>query len=108
MLPAGATPERGPNAAATRAAAILPATERDAMITGMVEGLAKRLQSNPQDAGGWIKLIRSRVVMGNREQAKRDVRSTRDAYKLDSAKLNQINANARELGPQNSPVRECR
>ncbi|MBO0758917.1 MAG: c-type cytochrome biogenesis protein CcmI, partial [Bradyrhizobiaceae bacterium] len=40
-----------------RAEAMLPA-ERSAMIRGMVDGLATRLEQSPRDADGWIKLIR--------------------------------------------------
>ncbi len=39
------------------------------MIRGMVDGLANRLEQQPRDAEGWIKLIRSRVVLGDAELA---------------------------------------
>lgn len=40
------------------------------MIRGMVEGLAARLEANPDDAEGWVRLVRSYSVLG--ETAKRD------------------------------------
>jgi cytochrome c-type biogenesis protein CcmH len=41
-----------------------------AMIQGMVEGLAARLERSPRDVEGWIKLIRSRTVLGELEAAR--------------------------------------
>ena len=44
-----------------------PASE---MIGRMVSGLAERLQANPDDPEGWIRLVRSYAVLG--DTAKRD------------------------------------
>jgi cytochrome c-type biogenesis protein CcmH len=41
-----------------------------AMIQGMVEGLARRLKSNPDDSQGWVRLVRAYAVLG--DAAKRD------------------------------------
>lgn len=43
--------------------------EQAAMIEGMVDGLAKRLKSEPDDVEGWLRLIRSYVVLGRSEEA---------------------------------------
>ena len=40
-----------------------------AMIEGMVASLAKRLESEPDDVDGWLRLIRSYVVLGRAEDA---------------------------------------
>lgn len=40
------------------------------MIAGMVEGLAARLAQSPDDADGWVRLVRAYAVLG--ESAKRD------------------------------------
>ena len=50
------------------------------MIDGMVEGLAAKLQANPDDAEGWGKLIRSRVVMGDMGKAKDDLAMARKQF----------------------------
>lgn len=49
-----------------------PVTEGPAseMIGRMVAGLAQRLQSNPDDPEGWVRLVRSYAVLG--DAAKRD------------------------------------
>ncbi len=51
-----------------KAVAELPA-ERESMIRSMVESLASRLETSPADAEGWIRLIRSRVVLSERDKA---------------------------------------
>ena len=88
----------GPDAAAVKAAEAMPATERQSMINGMVEGLAAKLQANPGDVDGWVKLIRSRVVLKDEAHAKDDLVIARKALASDPAKLGQINALAKELG----------
>ena len=40
------------------------------MIAGMVEGLATRLKTSPDDPDGWVRLVRAYAVLG--ETAKRD------------------------------------
>ena len=47
----------------------LPQEDRAAAIAGMVEGLAQRLEDNPDDLAGWVRLARSYSVMGEREAA---------------------------------------
>jgi cytochrome c-type biogenesis protein CcmH len=42
--------------------AVGPASE---MINQMVAGLAQRLQSNPDDPEGWVRLVRSYAVLGD-------------------------------------------
>ncbi len=66
-------PEIDPEAAA-RIQAMTP-DEQSAMIESMVEGLAVRLEQNPQDAQGWLRLIRARMVLGQRAQALQDLQA---------------------------------
>jgi cytochrome c-type biogenesis protein CcmH len=49
----------------------MPPGDRAAMIQSMVDSLARRLEQSPRDADGWIKLIRSRVVLGGRSRRRR-------------------------------------
>ena len=60
-------PAPGPDAADIAAAAEMSADDRDAMIAGMVEGLAARLAENPNDSAGWQRLARAYKVMGRPE-----------------------------------------
>jgi cytochrome c-type biogenesis protein CcmH len=54
--------EADPDVAAAIAA--LPESEQAAAIEGMVASLAERLKSEPNDAEGWLRLIRSYAVLG--------------------------------------------
>ena len=47
----------------------MPPLELDAQIRSMVDGLAARLERAPRDVEGWTRLMRSRVVLGEREVA---------------------------------------
>lgn len=49
--------------------------DQAAMIDGMVEGLAIRLEQDPSDFQGWMRLIRARTVMGDLDQARLDLAS---------------------------------
>ena len=54
---------RGPTAEDMAAADKMSATDRQAMIENMVAGLAARLKDSPRDPEGWLRLVRSRVVL---------------------------------------------
>jgi cytochrome c-type biogenesis protein CcmH len=72
--------------------------ERDAAIRSMVDGLADRLERSPRDVEGWTRLMRSRVVLGEREVAAAAFRTALDVFKDDTAASASINAAAIEFG----------
>ncbi len=74
-------PARGPNSEDIRAAQNLSDEERKAMIRGMVENLASRLESAPDDADGWIRLIRSRTVLREPDKAKAALLQAMEVFK---------------------------
>jgi cytochrome c-type biogenesis protein CcmH len=76
----------------------MPPRERDAAIRSMVDGLAHRLESSPRDVEGWIRLMRSRVVLGEREVAETAFRKALEVFMDDSAASGTITAAAIELG----------
>lgn len=73
-----AAPQLDPDAAA-RIQAMSP-DEQAAMIQSMVAGLAARLEANPDDAEGWGRLIRARMVLGEVDQARRDLQSAQSQF----------------------------
>ena len=75
--------------------------ERGPEIRAMVDGLARRLESTPRDVDGWTRLMRSRVVLGEREVATAALRKALDIFKDDSAASGRISAAAIELGLTN-------
>jgi cytochrome c-type biogenesis protein CcmH/NrfG len=76
----------------------MPPHEHDAAIRSMVDGLADRLESSPRDVEGWTLLMRSRVVLGEREVAATAFRKALEVFKDDSAASGKITAAANELG----------
>jgi len=96
--PAAAAPSRGgPSADDVRAAAAMNPSDRVAMIQGMVDRLASRLDQSPRDVDGWIKLMRSRKVLGETEAAAQTFRFALDVFKDAPREQEQIAAAAREL-----------
>ncbi len=59
----------GPTREDMRQAAEMTPEERTAMIRGMVEGLALRLEANPDDLAGWRRLARAYRVLGETGKA---------------------------------------
>ncbi len=68
-----AMPDRDTVAAVAKATANASPQEREAMIRGMVANLAAKLERNPDDPDGWVRLGRSYMVLGEPDKA-------RDAY----------------------------
>lgn len=73
-------PAPGPDADQVAAARGMPAGAQQAMITGMVDRLAARLKANPRDAGGWVRLMRARMVLGDTAAASAAYRDALKAF----------------------------
>jgi cytochrome c-type biogenesis protein CcmH len=95
---ASRTADGGLGARDVQTAAAMPPADRSAMIRGMVDGLSSRLERAPRDADGWIKLIRSRVVLGEGDLAKQALTRGLAAFADDAAERDRIAAAAQELG----------
>jgi len=78
---------RGPTREQMEAAQSMSAEDRAEMIRGMVDSLAQRLQEQPNDLEGWLRLARAREVL-------RQPKEAADAY-----------AKALALMPANAPMR---
>lgn len=88
----------GPRVAKSVKPEAMPPHESDAAIRSMVDGLANRLESSPQDVEGWTRLMRSRVVLGDREVAATAMRKALEVFKDDATASGKISAAATELG----------
>jgi cytochrome c-type biogenesis protein CcmH len=86
-----------PAEAAAAAAPTNPA-DRDKMINQMVDGLAARLKDNGKDLDGWMRLVRSYVVLGRREEATTALASARGAFAGAEKSLAELNVLAESLG----------
>jgi cytochrome c-type biogenesis protein CcmH len=89
---------KGPTAEDVRRADAMSQPDRTAMIRGMVDGLAARLEQSPRDAEGWIKLIRSRAVLGEADLAKRSLQRALSVFAEDGTERTRIADAARQLG----------
>lgn len=90
----GGTPDAGKE----HAPEARPTGEQGAAIQSMVDGLAERLESAPRDIEGWTRLMRSHVVLGEREAATAAFRKALEVFKDDATASGQIMAAAAELG----------
>lgn len=70
----------------------------NATIQGMVDGLAARLAADPNDRDGWIRLMRSNLVLGRPDKAKAALDDARKAFAGNAEALAAIDAAAQQLG----------
>jgi cytochrome c-type biogenesis protein CcmH len=63
-------PTRGPMANDDSTADSMSEPQRTEMIRGMVQRLADRLHADGNDVEGWLRLVRSYAVLGDRDKAK--------------------------------------
>ena len=78
----------------------LPPDQQNTMIQGMVGRLADRLKGDGSDVEGWLQLVRSYVVLGDREKARTAVSDAKLALSNESAKLRQLDDGVKTLGLQ--------
>jgi cytochrome c-type biogenesis protein CcmH len=83
-----------------RAAANMTPQERQKMIRSMVSRLADRLKENGNNLDDWLKLLRVRKVLGEKDQAMADLKTARENFKDDKQALARLDSAARELGLQ--------
>jgi cytochrome c-type biogenesis protein CcmH len=95
QAPAPPRQERGPSAADVAAAQQMSPQDRQQMIRGMVDGLAARMEQNPNDVEGWLRLIRAYKVLGDDAKA---VEAAGKASAANPGAMPQIVALSNQLG----------
>ena len=93
---------RGLTAEEIKLAQALPADQQQAMIRNMVSSLADRLESKPRDEEGWMRLIRSRVVLGEEGAAREALARALAVFADDASAGGRIAAGAKDLGLSNN------
>jgi len=88
----------GPTPDQLAAAGSIPASEQDKMAHAMVDRLAARLAANPDDADGWIRLMRSRAVLDDPAGARRALGDGLKAFAADAPTQARLKAAAAQLG----------
>ncbi|AZO09094.1 c-type cytochrome biogenesis protein CcmI [Mesorhizobium sp. M3A.F.Ca.ET.080.04.2.1] len=89
---------KGPDAEQMQAAQQMSPQDRQAMIETMVAGLDDRLKQNPRDEEGWMRLIRSYVVLGKADQARDALARAVAVFGPDSEQAKKFTAFAASLG----------
>jgi len=88
----------GPSQEDVAAASKLGPEQQKAMIQTMVARLAERLQRDGSDLDGWIRLVRSYMVLGERDKALAAVGEARRALAGEPEKLRRIDELVKGLG----------
>jgi cytochrome c-type biogenesis protein CcmH len=97
---AGAQPAPGAPAADIAA---LPPTEQNAAIRGMVEGLSARLETQGGSVEEWTRLVRARMVLGERDKAEAALAQARRALANDAAALARLDSLSASMGQEARP-----
>lgn len=96
MQAPAATP--GPTPDDVKNAMAMPEGDRQAMVRGMVDGLAARLQASPRDSDGWVRLMRARMVLGEASAASAALKQGVAAFADAPAEQQKLRAAAKSLG----------
>ncbi|OBQ60135.1 c-type cytochrome biogenesis protein CcmI [Mesorhizobium erdmanii] len=89
---------KGPDAADVDNASSLSPQDREAMINTMVAGLDEKLRQNPRDTEGWMRLVRSYVVLGKADQARDALGRAISVFGAGSDEAKKLTAFAASLG----------
>ena len=88
----------GPSDEQAAASSQLAPEQRKAMIQGMVERLSERLHRDGADVEGWLRLVRSYMVLGQPDKARAAVVDARRALAGDAIKLRRLDDLLKGLG----------
>jgi cytochrome c-type biogenesis protein CcmH len=88
----------GPTREQLASASSLPPAQQAAMVEQMVSRLEGRLKADPKDEDGWIRLMRSRMALGDPKAAQAALSSGLAAFPGDSAAAGRLKSAAADLG----------
>jgi cytochrome c-type biogenesis protein CcmH len=100
----GAAPQEGPRAEKGASAADVAAVqnmspaERQAMIEGMVQSLATKLDQDGSDLSGWLRLVRAYSVLERKDDALKALERAKTEFSGNTQALQQLDRLAAELG----------
>lgn len=93
-----AAPPGNPGEADIAAAQGMSGADRQQMIMGMVETLAARLQNEPDNFEGWMRLVRSYGVLGMKDKAAQALATALKTFPADTDKGGQLKALGDSMG----------
>ncbi len=80
----------------------MPAADQQEMIHSMVDRLAAKLEASPRDAEGWVRLMRSRMVLQQKDEARAALSKALTIFADDAPTQAQLKTSAAQLGiPEN-------
>lgn len=88
----------GPTPEQLRSASNLTPSQQDDMAKAMVARLAARLEADPRDADGWIRLMRARMVLNDPQAASAAMQRARAVFANDAGQRARIDDAAKTLG----------
>jgi len=88
----------GPDAADVAAAQTMSPADRQAMIEGMVQRLATRLEQQGDDLAGWLRLVRAYTVLDRKDEAEKALARAKTQFAGNAQAIRQLDALAVELG----------
>ncbi|MEP3524449.1 MAG: c-type cytochrome biogenesis protein CcmI [Hyphomicrobiales bacterium] len=71
--------------------------DRNELIASMVDGLAARLESDPNNLSGWLQLIRSYIVLERKNDAASALKKARETFKDNAQSISKLD----EIAQQN-------
>ena len=87
-----------PSAADVQAAAGMSAGDRQQMIRSMVEGLDAKLKDNPKNFEGWMRLVRSYAMLGEKDKANAALKTSLENFPATGQEGAQLVTLGRDLG----------
>ncbi|HAI29009.1 MAG TPA: c-type cytochrome biogenesis protein CcmI, partial [Thalassospira sp.] len=88
----------GPSQADIAAAEELTPEQRQEMVMSMVNGLAERLETEPNDPDGWARLMQAYMVLGQEDDAKAAYEKVGKVFAQQPELLTRFDSLAREIG----------
>jgi len=91
-------PMAGPSDEDVRAAQQMTPQERQDMILSMVNGLAERLETEPNNPDGWARLMQAYMVLGKPDEARAAYKKAIDVFSDQPELIDQFDTLAKEAG----------
>ena len=88
----------GPSASQLAQASSLPPSQQAEMVNEMVNGLERKLAADGRNEAGWLRLMRARMVMGQKDKAKQARDKALQIFSADKGAVGRIKAASDTLG----------
>lgn len=88
----------GPSQDDVAAAERMSSADRQRMIEGMVEGLARRLKTDGRDLQGWLRLVRAYGVLQRTDEARAALAEARKVFAGDESAIKELAQLAASMG----------